>query len=259
MQIIGGKDTRLGPDSFMTGIAVNGGVVILHNLSPYELRITLDDDPTREGLLFGWQPRKFDFCGRRTSKISYQYLNAGQSVSINSPSYTVWGEAYAPGESVPESMPNYDRLSNIGNQVSVSSTPSIDNESLPPGSPLIKSVPTGAAQPSLQFTNDGNGQWTIVSLNALLNFLTIINGDASHEASIVIGDAADTTMLTIHGTIDNASQAGQANSAVVAQEARTVDAFDGSMTNRQSINIYEGTTDPSTYTTPGIGDLWYQG
>lgn len=259
MQVVGGKDTRLGPDAFATGIAVNGGVVILHNLSPYELRIRLDDDPTREGLLFGWQPRKFDFCGRRTQKISYEYLNAGQVIPQNSPSYTVWGEAFAPGEPIPESMPNYDRLSNIGNQVAVSSTPSIDNEGLPPGTPLIKSVPTGAAQPSLQFTNDGNGQWTVVSINALLNFLTIINGDAAHEATIAIGDAADVGMLVMHGTADKAVQAGQATSAVTAQEAKTLDVFDGSMTTVRAVNRYAGTVDPTTYTTPSIGDIWYQG
>lgn len=126
MQVIGGLtyNPGNGNGTFSAGVATQGGVVILHNLSPYDVLLTFNNDPTRQGLLHAWQPRKFDFCGVQTLTIGYSVQNApSQSIINASPSSYIWGESFSVGETIPESLPNYDRLSNLGNSAVVN-TPS---------------------------------------------------------------------------------------------------------------------------------------
>ena len=270
MQIIGGVqggvtyDPSKGPNTFSTGVAARGGVVILHNLSPYELKLTFGGDQTRTALLFAWQPRKFDFCGRATENIHYEVLQGvGQQTNVtNAPSSILWGEAYAPGETVPDSMPNYDRLSNVGNaSLAVSATQSISNIGNPPGQPMVTSNPNdeSTANTTVEMYNDGSMNWLIKSIGVLLNVLSVIRGSDTVAAQVVLGDSANPGMLVMHGTADNASQAGQANTASLATTALQLRVYDGGLGTINNISAYEGQVDPSTYLTPNIGDLWFQG
>lgn len=264
MQLIGGAqyDPGKGPGKFPTGIAARGGMVILHNMSPYELLLTFNEDRTRTALLMAWQPRKFDFCGKQTDSVSYQLLpGIGQpAIQQNAiPSSVLWGEAYMPGEPVPDSMPNYDRLSNVGNPSLAITTPSINNQGNPPGYPIIQATPSDETGQTITVNNDGSIQWLIRSVNVLLNMLTTIRGSATAHGQIILGDAQDPSMLVMHGQADNAAQAGQANTANTAQVAKQVQTYDGSLGNLITVTEYEGTVDPSTYLTPSVGDRWYQG
>lgn len=124
MNLIGGPtyDPSKGPGNFIAGSAVPGGVVILHNMSPYDLKIVFGGDPTRNSIIHAWQPRKYDFCGILTTTIAYSvYYTPPAQVISAAPSSYLYGESFAPGEPIPESLPNYDRVSNIGNNVQVNS------------------------------------------------------------------------------------------------------------------------------------------
>lgn len=266
MQIIGQVDPSLGANSFQCGIATNGGKVVLHNLSAFDLLLTFGPDVTRQAALFAWQQREFDFCGVATPYISYGPMPGVGGAPIlptnpgAAPSTFIIGEAYAPGELVPVSYPNYDRLSNLGNsQLPNITANSINNTGLPPFSPLIASTPNDQGEPSLNFTNDGSGQWEVLSAGVLRNVLSILRGTLSVEAQVVIGDPSDPTMLVMHGTADSAAQAGQATTAVTAQFAGQVNMLDGGPSTTNSVTSYEGTVDPQTYAAPNLGDLWYDG
>lgn len=120
MQIIGGPshNPAIGPSVFSTGSATAGGVVILHNMSPYDLLLTFGGDATRQAIIHAWQPRKFDFCGILTVNIGYSiYFSPPLQVIQAAPSSYLYGESFMPGEPIPESLPNYDRVSSIGNTV----------------------------------------------------------------------------------------------------------------------------------------------
>lgn len=258
MQIIGQLNPSLGPNSFETGNAANGGTVILHNLSAIDLMLQFGDDATEKALLPAWVPREFDFCGKTIAKISYSALGATQQ--INSPSTLIIGEAYMRGEPVPKITTNYTRLANVGNPtLPNNSTSVLDNEDQPPASRFIYAIPSDQSVPSLGIVNDGSGYWNILSSGILRSVLSIIRGTATAEAQVVLGDASDPSMLVVHGQVDSAAQAGQAQNANVAQTANTLTVYDGSATVLRQINEYEGTTDPSTYLTPNEGDRWYAG
>lgn len=259
MQVIGQLNVALGADSFATGIAARGGVVILHNLSPYELQLIFNHDPERSALLFAWQQRKFDFCNKQTDSISYSILTPLSS-QINPPSTIIIGEAYAPGEPVPESLPNYDRLSNVGNQtLPTASTPALVNDGNNPGAEIIEATPSDQTESSWDFNNDGSGFLQVLSSGILRNVINIIRGNLVTDAQVTIGDPADVTMLTVHGTCDNASQAGQATSALTAIASLQIQMFDGGLGTVRQVNMYEGPIDPSTYITPNEGDFWFDG
>lgn len=120
MQIIGGPshNPAIGPSVFSTGSATAGGVVILHNMSPYDLLLTFGGDATRQAIIHAWQPRKFDFCGILTVNIGYSiYFSPPLQVIQAAPSSYLYGESFMAGEPIPESLPNYDRVSSIGNTV----------------------------------------------------------------------------------------------------------------------------------------------
>lgn len=120
MQIIGGPshNPAIGPSVFSAGSATAGGVVILHNMSPYDLLLTFGGDATRQAIIHAWQPRKFDFCGILTVNIGYSiYFSPPLQVIQAAPSSYLYGESFMPGEPIPESLPNYDRVSSIGNTV----------------------------------------------------------------------------------------------------------------------------------------------
>lgn len=264
MQIIGGtqNDPSKGPGDIPTGIAARGGIIILHNLSPFELKITFNNDPTRTALLFAWQPRKFDFCGKRTETLHYEILSGvSQNVSQqNTPSSVLWGESYAPGEPVPDSMPNYDRLSNVGNPtLAISSTPAISNNGNPPGYPMVQAQPNDQTSPDVNWNNDGSITWLIKSIGLLLNVLQVIRGTDTVAAQITLGDSQNPGMLVMHGQADSASTAGQANTATVASTSTQFRVYDNGLGTVRDVAGYEGPTDPSTYLTPSIGDIWYQG
>lgn len=259
MQVIGQLNVALGADSFATGIAARGGVVILHNLSPYELQLEFNHSAERTALLFAWQQRKFDFCGKQTDTISYSILTPLSS-QINPPSTIIIGEAYAPGEPVPESLPNYDRLSNVGNQtLPTASTPALVNDGNAPNTEIIEATPSDQQASSWDFNNDGSGFLQVLSSGVLRNVLAIIRGNLTQEAQVTFGDPNDITMTTIHGTCDNAATAGQASSAVSAISALQVQMYDGGLGTVRTVNMYEGPTDPQTYITPNEGDFWFDG
>lgn len=262
MQLIGRLDPGLGANSFDTGPAARGGKVILHNLSPYDLILTFNYDLTRQAILAAWQPREFDFCGTFTNIISYDHLQAG-TAALNpqaTPSTLVIGEAYAEGEPVPKSHPNYDRLSNVGNTTMPAQfTQSVSNTNNPSYSPFIDSTPAGWPQPAVDLTNDGSGNWVVFSNGLYRTFLSIIQGTATSEAQVAIGDANDPAAFVFHGTADNATQAGQAQTAVSAIQARQITCYDGGLGTVRQVTEYEGATDPTTYATPNEGDRWYAG
>lgn len=260
MQIIGQLDPSLGPNSFPTGSAARGGVVILHNLSQYDLRLIFNNQPERSALLFGWQQRQFDFCGAQTNDISYQILPHA-STQINPPSTIIIGEAYAPGEPVPVSLPNYDRFSNVGNQtLPTASSPAIINDGNSPNTEIIESTPIDQTVSSFDLTNDGSGVWQVLSAGAVRNVISVMRGNAiGNPAVITIGDENDPTLLTMHGTADSAATSGQAQTAITAISSLQVTMFDGSQSVTNNVNCYEGLTDPSTYIIPNEGDLWFDG
>lgn len=260
MQLIGRLDPSLGPNSFSTGIAARGGKVILHNLSPYELILTFGNDQTRQATLFAWQPREFDFCGRQTDEIAYSVLMAPTN-QIDAPSTILIGEAYAPGEPTPKSHPNYDRLSNVGNQsLPTASSPGIVNDGQPPNQRIIESTPNDQTTSAIDATNDGSMQWNILSAGQQMQVLQVIRGNTGTvKATITLGDANDPTLLVMHGQADNASTAGLATNAVSANTSKQVSVYDGGVTNINQITQYEGTLDPQTYLTPNVGDIWFEG
>lgn len=216
MQIIGGPgsnstnaDPSQGPGSFPTGVAARGGVVILHNLSPYELQIVFNNDQTRTAIMFAWQQRKFDFCGRQTDTISYQVLFQQQDTT-SAPSSVIFGEAFTPGEPVPESLPNYDRLSNVGNTVTTAgSSQSLNNTGNPPGTAVYSVQPNDQSVDAEVEYNDGSGSRSILSAGSQRSIWSFTRGSATAHAVCVFGDTNDKTAFTFygvfHGTADAAN------------------------------------------------------
>ena len=206
MQLIGGPngnstscDPSQGPGTFNTGVAARGGVIILHNLSPYELLITFNNDPTRSMPIFAWQQRKIDFCGKQTDTISYSTLFE-QGGTSNTPSSVIFGEAYAPGEPVPDSLPNYDRLSNVGNTVSTTgSSQSLNNTGNPPGTLVYSTEPNDQTVAAEQEYNDGSGTRQILSAGSQRSIWNFTRGSSTAKASVVFGDTGDRSIFTFNG------------------------------------------------------------
>lgn len=124
MQPIGGSayNPASGPNSFSSGPAAAGGVVVLHNFSPYDLSIEFNNDAVRQGFLPAWTYRTYDFKGAQTSTISYSiYYSPSLDIVNAAPSSYVYGESFAPGEEVPSPVINYNRVANIGNGIQLTS------------------------------------------------------------------------------------------------------------------------------------------
>lgn len=157
-------------------------------------------------------------------------------------------------------VPLSARQANIGNaSVAVSSTPQLITIGNPPQTLVIQIAVAGLGQDTLDLFNDGSLNYVVMDANALHNILNVIAGTQTQNAQVVIGDPANPAMVTIHGTADNATQAGQAQTAAQAQTSRQITVYDGSVTNLINITEYQNTTDPSTYIVPNIGDRWYAG
>lgn len=260
MQLIGQVDpSNVANKSFETGVAARGGKVILHNLSAYDLKLTFGGNPSRTALLMGWQQRLFDFCKVQTDSIEWEIINSSPN-QIDSPSTILIGEAYAPGEVVPISYPNYDRLSNVGNQsLPTSSTQAIKNDGSAPNSQIIESTPNDQNASSVDITNDGSALWQVLSAGILKQFLQIIRGSNTQDAVMVLGDPNYPTLLVVHGVCDSASNSGHANTADSAYTTNTLTVYDNGTATTRNVSWYEGITDPSTYLTPNEGDFWAEG
>lgn len=158
-------------------------------------------------------------------------------------------------------VPLSARQANVGNQqgLTVSNTPSIINNNNPAGSTIIETQPDDQTSAAILATNDGALLWQLLSQNQQLNILNFVRGSQNTKANVTIGDQTDPSILTVHGTADNAAQAGQAQSAVTANQAQNILMNDGSLSNQISVPVYSNTTDPSTYTVPPVGAIWYEG
>lgn len=207
MQIIGGQqyDPSQGDNAFSTGPASAGGKIILHNISPYDLILTFNDDPSRQAILHAWQPRIFDFCGKKTLDVCYTAAyQPTADVIANAPKpMFIWGEAYAKGEKTPESLPNYDRLSNVGNTVTTQGgSANVKNDGNTPGTQVIETTPSDQTQSAIIINNDGSALWQILSANVLRTVLSIIRGNnGATKAQVQFGDAGDTSIATLYATM----------------------------------------------------------
>lgn len=184
--------------------------------------------------------------------------NAGQA-----PVSTVSIDGYTPEETVGMRLPMaIPRLANVGNTVPVTGNAQVlFNDGNPPATLFLEATP--ADQPGIsavQWFNDGSLLIQLLSAGIQRDAIQLIRGDFGvTKAQIIIGDPNDGTLVMVHGTVDTATQAGQAQSAVTAQQANTVLMFDGGLATVNSVTSYEGTVDPSTYLVPSFGDIWYEG
>lgn len=210
MQIIGGQSNdpsqNGGVGSFSAGVAAAGGQVILHNLSTYDVLLTFgtQGDMQRQAILHAWQQRQFDFCGKATPLIYYSVpIPPSAALTSTAPSSFIWGEAFAPGEVPPLSLPNYDRLSNVGNTVTTQGgSANVKNDNNAPGTTIIEATPSDQGQSSLNLANDGSGIWKILSAGVLRIFMSLVRGNAtSVKAALQIGDSGDTSILTLFATL----------------------------------------------------------
>lgn len=184
--------------------------------------------------------------------------NAGQA-----PISVVSIDGYTPDEPINMRLPMaIPRLANVGNTVPVTGNAQVlFNDGNPPETLFVEATPLD--QPgvsSIEWFNTGDLLIKLLSAGNQRTAIQLIRGDFGvTPAQIIIGDPADITLATFHGTADNATQAGQAQTAITAQIAQTVQMFDGGLSTVNSVNQYEGPVDPSTYLVPSFGDLWYEG
>ena len=103
------------------GPATYGGKIILHNLSPYDLQLQFANDPSRQSVLFCWQPKEFDFAGHFTPEMEVSLMPVQCTGQANAPMFQLMAELFEPGEDVPDILPNYVRMANIANTIMASS------------------------------------------------------------------------------------------------------------------------------------------
>lgn len=220
-------------------------------------------------------------CGGRTKRIlagmvdGFDLMNLGVPVdtvrwkqdiilsnSGQAPISVVLIDGYTPDEPVQMRLPMaIPRLANVGNTVPVTGESSVlINDGNPPGTQVIEMTP--ADQPgvsAMQWFNDGSLIVQLLNAGSQMTAIQLIRGSATQDAQIILGDPSQTGVLVMHGTADFATQAGQAQTAVQAQVANTIQMYDGGVSTINSVTSYEGTVDPSTYLVPSYGDLWYEG
>lgn len=210
MQIIGGQSNdpsqNGGAGSFSAGVAAAGGQVILHNLSTYDVLLTFgtQGDMQRQAILHAWQQRQFDFCGKATPLIYYSVpIPPSAALTATAPSSFIWGEAYAPGEVLPISLPNYDRLSNVGNTVTTQGgSANVKNDNNSPGTLFIEATPSDQGQSSISINNDASGFMQILSAGILRTIFNFVRGNAgATKAVLQIGDSGDTSIMTLYATL----------------------------------------------------------
>lgn len=210
MQIIGGvasdPSQNGGHGSFPAGVATPGGQVILHNLSTFDVLLTFGTqyDMQRQAILHAWQQRQFDFCGKATPTIYFDVpIQPSAALTATAPSSFIWGEAYAPGEVLPISLPNYDRLSNVGNTVTTQGgSANVKNDNNSPGTLFIEATPSDQGQSSISINNDASGFWQILSANVLRTIFHFVRGNnLTTKAVLQVGDSGDTSILTLYGTL----------------------------------------------------------
>lgn len=184
--------------------------------------------------------------------------NAGQA-----PLSVIAIDGYTPDENVGMRLPMaIPRLANVGNTVPVTGNAQVlFNDGQPPATLFVEATPLDQVSTSaVQWFNDGSMLLKILSAGAQRTAIQVIRGDfGTTAAQIIFGDPTDNTITILHGTADNATQAGQAQTAITAQQANTVLMFDGGLSVINSVACYEGTVDPSTYVVPNFGDLWFDG
>ena len=97
------------------------------------------------------------------------------------------------------------RSTNIGNQVSVTTTTSLINDGQAPATQIIESTPNDQAVSAFNLDNDGSGLWQVLSAGVQRVVAQVTRGNATTgKAVIVLGDTGDASITTLNGTASNA-------------------------------------------------------
>lgn len=136
------------------------------------------------------------------TQVSWTVIATLQSGSA--PASVVFVELYDPAEDVSDLLSgSIFRQSNVGNAAAVANaTSSVQNDANAPATTFLEATPNDQGSASINETNDGAGYRKILSAGALRTIWNIVRGNAtSGKASVQLGDAGDTSITTLYGTV----------------------------------------------------------
>lgn len=202
-------DPSTGPGNFDTGQAQMGGVLVLHNVSPWDLFVWFDDEIQAQYTLSAWRPRKFDFCGHQRKTVHYKAMYTPPvGVTQNTPVSYIWGESYPAGEPVPDLGTADPRLANVGNTVSTSgSSNTLKNDGNVPPTVIIEATPSDQTASAVLWNNDASGYEHVLSAAVQRTVRSTTRGsNTTTKAVIQFGDSGDTSITTFYGVMGAGSQ-----------------------------------------------------
>lgn len=163
---------------------------------------------------------QFDFGGAATPKIiqpwSNKLLRLGTPVqtvdwsvvatlqSGSAPANVVFVEGYEPSEDIAAliSGPLF-RQSNVGNAAAVANaTSGVQNDANAPATRVVEATPNDQGSSSIALNNDASGFLKVLSAGVMRIILNVVRGNATTgKAAVQLGDAGDTAVLQIYGSI----------------------------------------------------------
>ena len=125
-----------------------------------------------------------------------EYVLAGAPVSL------LLGTLYEAGEAIPQIPTLGNSPIGIGGTVATTTGQSVKNDGNAPGTAVVEATPSDQASASVTINNDASGFLKVLSANVLRVILSVVRGNSgAGKATVQLGDAGDTSITTLYGTV----------------------------------------------------------